>query len=90
MTIRIMPPISSGLNLRFIMSPKRMPKRLPAIPAMKETVPISDNGTNRLVKLLYPMQAKEIPIAKASMLVAMAKDNCVPVCSGLKVCCFSG
>ena len=46
-------------------------------------MPIINRGIVSCDSSIKPVQAKEMPIAKASMLVAMAKSNCVRNLLGL-------
>ena len=80
----MIPPNKSGLSRLRIDEPKRIPKRLPITPNKKLTMPIAHNGKQSSPIEVYPVQAKEMPTASASILVATANTNCVLILVGLK------
>lgn len=55
----------------------------------KETMPMMMIGVEMVDMDEYPKQAKEMPTARASILVATANNNWVLSLRGLKWCSFS-
>ena len=75
--MRIRPPSSSGLNRRVTPAPKRSARAKPSRLPRKETAPMAPKGQARDPRVSYPVHAKVMPMARASMLVATANTVCV-------------
>lgn len=80
MPIRRMPPHSSAFRRRRF--PIVAPNMLPSSEKRKDTRPMIRTGEMMLFRLSMPKQAKEIPTARASMLVAMANVRIINKCVG--------
>ena len=72
MIISMMPPHSSARSFRANPQPHFMPKIKPAIDRANDTNPIIQIGERMAEKSRMPRKAKDMPMAKASILVAMA------------------
>ena len=75
--MRISPPNNSGFSLRSIGLPKWVPRYIPATDSMKADNPMTKSGWASVAMCLKPMHANDIPMAKASILVATANISCV-------------
>lgn len=71
--ISSVPPKSSARRLRRF--PTLAPRILPKIENRKETKPMTEMEMSIDCKFVIPKHAKEMPIARASMLVAIASVN---------------
>lgn len=84
--MRIIPAHSSAR--RFTRLPKNTPIKQPAMEKANDTIPIMRMG-QKMVNVSKPMQAKEIPTANASMLVATASVRMFFIRVGSKCGCSS-
>ena len=82
--INMTPPHSSARSFRANPQPHFMPKIKPAIDRANDTKPIIQMGERMAEKFRIPKKAKDIPMAKASILVAMAIVNTTFKLAGLK------
>jgi hypothetical protein len=73
--INIIPPRSSGFNLWVIIFPNLSPKWNPIMLKTNDTSPMIISGSVSCGSSEYPVQAKDMPTARASILVAMANNN---------------
>ena len=72
---RITPPINSGLRRFTIDLPHITPRMLPNIDITNEHAPMTISGKVSCSIFLYPRHAKDMPTARASILVATAKSS---------------
>ena len=72
---RITPPINSGLRRFTIDLPHITPRMLPNIDITNEHTPMTISGKVSCSIFLYPRHAKDMPTARASILVATAKSS---------------
>ena len=72
---RITPPIISGLRRFTIDLPHITPRMLPNIDITNEHTPMTISGKVSCSIFLYPRHAKDMPTARASILVATAKSS---------------
>ena len=82
MPMRIIPAHNSAR--RFTRLPKYTPMRHPMRENTNDTIPMTRIGKEMLFQVVMPVQAKEIPTAKASILVATAKVKTTSSRVGLK------